>query len=49
MGEQESELDIIIESPWYLSWWAWALYVLVLALMFLVWRYALNKTRQINL
>ena len=49
MGEQESELDIIIESPWYLSWWAWALYVLVLALMVVVWRYALKKTRQINL
>ena len=49
MGEQESQLDIIIESPWYSSWWAWTLYALVVALLVLIWKYAAKKTKRINL
>ena len=49
MGEQESQLDIIIESPWYSSWWMWTLYALVVALLVLIWKYAAKKTKRINL
>lgn len=30
IGSQESRLDIIIEPPFYLSWWAYTLYILIL-------------------
>ena len=40
MGEQESQLDIIIDSPWYSSWWAWTLYGLLVALFVFIWKYA---------
>lgn len=40
MGEQESQLDIIIDSPWYTSWWAWTLYGLLVALLAFIWKYA---------
>ena len=39
MGEQESQLDIIIDSPWYSSWWAWVLYGLLVALFVFIWKY----------
>ena len=39
MGEQESQLDIIIDSPWYTSWWAWVLYGLIVVLFILTWKY----------
>ena len=39
MGEQESQLDIIIDSPWYTSWWAWVLYGLIVVLFILIWKY----------
>ena len=40
MGGQESQLDIIIDSPWYNSWWAWTLYGLLMALVAFIWKYA---------
>ncbi len=33
MGDVESELRITILSPWYRSWWAWTLYILLTALI----------------
>ena len=35
MGDTESQLDITIEGPWYTSWWAFLIYVLLLG--FAVW------------
>ena len=40
MGEQESQLDIIIDSPWYTSWWAWTLYGLLLVIVAFIWKNA---------
>ena len=34
MDEEESELDIVILSPWYRSWWAWIIYALLIGLLF---------------
>ena len=34
MGEYESRLDIIIGTPWYRSWWAWLIYLLLAAGLF---------------
>ena len=31
MGENESRLEITIGTPWYRSWWAWLLYLLLAA------------------
>ena len=31
MGDVESRLDITIDAPWYRSWWAITLYVLLIA------------------
>ena len=31
MGEYESRLDIIIGTPWYRTWWAWLIYLVVAA------------------
>ena len=36
MGEYESRLDIIIGTPWYRSWWAFLIYLLLAA--FVVWK-----------
>ena len=33
MEEEVSELDIEILSPWYRSWWAWILYVLLIGIL----------------
>ena len=33
MGEVESQLEIVIGSPWYLSWWAWLSYILLAVLL----------------
>ena len=33
MEEEVSELDIVILSPWYRSWWAWILYALLLGVL----------------
>ena len=40
MGEQESQLDITIDSPWYTSWWAWTLYGLLLVIVAFIWKNA---------
>ena len=40
MGEQESQLDIIIDSPWSTSWWAWTLYGLLLVIVAFIWKNA---------
>ena len=33
MEEEVSELDIEILSPWYRSWWAWILYMLLIGIL----------------
>lgn len=38
MGDVESELSITILSPWYRSWWAWTLYILLTALIVYKWK-----------
>lgn len=38
MGENESELEITIGSPWYSSWWAYILYLLLLVAGWIGWR-----------
>ena len=45
MGDLEAELDITILSPWYRSWWAWLLYLLVAVGLFLLWKIR-RKRRQ---
>jgi hypothetical protein len=37
MGEDESRLDIIVGTPWYRTWWAFLLYLLILGGAFGWW------------
>jgi hypothetical protein len=41
MGEYESKLDITIGTPWYRSWWAWLIYLLIAAGA--VWKWLKGK------
>ena len=46
MGETESQLDITIEGPWYTSWWAFLIYVLILGLAIWYWLQRKQKKQQ---
>ncbi len=44
MGQQEIRLPIIIDSPWYRSWWMWTIYLLLTA-VFVYWFYRRTKEK----
>jgi hypothetical protein len=44
MGEYENRLVITIGTPWYRSWWAWIIYLLLAAGMIALIR---NKKRKV--
>lgn len=46
MGDTESQLDITIEGPWYTSWWAFLIYVLILGLAIWYWLQRKQKKQQ---
>ena len=48
MGEDESRLDITIRPPFYRSWWAWMLYLLLFAGA-VYWQYKHNKIHHAKL
>lgn len=40
------ELDIVVKNPFYLTWWAWMLYILFgIGLAYFVWRYLTERSR----
>ena len=45
MGEEESQLEITIGSPWYSSWWAILCYILLLVAI-VWWREPLKRLAQ---
>lgn len=48
MGDIESQLDITIEGPWYTSWWAFLIYVLILGFAIWYWLQRKNKNLQLT-
>jgi len=47
VSNQERVLEIVIERPWWLSWWMLTVYVVILILILAVWRYGIKKFRDI--
>lgn len=43
VSNQERALDIIIERPWWLTWWMLSAYVLVAIIFLLIWRYGYKR------
>lgn len=46
MGDVESQLEITIRAPWYRSWWAFILYALLLAGLWLSGRFLLRALKR---
>ena len=47
VSNQERTLDITIDRPWWISWWALTVYVIIAILTLAVWRYGIKKIRKI--
>ncbi len=47
VSNQERKLDIIIERPWWLSWWMLTLYVIIAIVTLVIWRYGIGKMKHI--
>ncbi len=43
VSNQERQLEITIERPWWLSWWMLTIYVIIAIMTLIVWRYGLKK------
>ena len=47
VSNQERQLEITINRPWWLSWWMLTLYVIVIINVLAVWRYGIKKAQAI--
>ena len=47
VSNQERTLEITIERPWWISWWALTVYVIIAILVLAIWRYGIKKLRKI--
>ena len=47
VSNQERTLEITIERPWWISWWALTVYVIIAILILAIWRYGIKKIRKI--
>ena len=45
VSNQERTLEIIIDRPWWLSWWMLTVYVIIAIIALLVWRYGIKKLK----
>ena len=45
VSNQERALDIIIERPWWLTWWMLSVYVLIAIIILLLWRYGYKRVK----
>ena len=48
-SNQERTLEIVIDRPWWLSWWMLTLYVAIIIAIILIWRYGFKKFQRIKL
>ncbi len=47
VSNQERVLTIVIDRPWWISWWMLTLYLVVIIIIFSIWRYGIKKYRAI--
>ena len=47
VSNQERTLEIIIDRPWWLSWWMLTLYVVIIIIVLAIWRYGIKRYRAI--
>ena len=47
VSNQERTLEIIVDRPWWLSWWMLTVYVIILIIIVAIWRYGINKFKSI--
>ncbi|MBR0259939.1 MAG: helix-turn-helix domain-containing protein [Prevotella sp.] len=47
VSNQERTLEITIGRPWWISWWALTVYVIIAIVVLFVWRYGIKKIRKI--
>ena len=47
VSNQERTLEIIIDRPWWLSWWMLTVYVIILIIIVAIWRYGIKKFKTI--
>ena len=47
VSNQERTLEIIVDRPWWLSWWMLSVYVIIAILVLAVWRYGIQKFRTV--
>ena len=46
-SNQERVLEIVIDRPWWLSWWMLSVYVIILILIIAVWKYGIKKANAV--
>ena len=47
VSNQERALQIIIDRPWWISWWMLTLYLIIIIVGLAIWRYGLKKLRAV--
>ena len=47
VSNQERTLEIIIDRPWWISWWMLTVYVILAIIILVVWRYGISKFKNI--
>ena len=47
VSNQERKLEIVIDRPWWLSWWMLTCYVIVAIVVLIIWRYGIGKMKHI--
>ncbi len=47
VSNQERTLQIIVDRPWWLSWWMLTVYVIILIIIIAIWRYGIKKFKTI--
>ena len=47
VSNQERTLEITIDRPWWISWWALTVYVIIAILVLAIWRYGFKKIKKI--
>ena len=43
VSNQERRLEIVIDRPWWISWWMLTLYLIVIIIAIVIWRYGIKK------
>ena len=45
VSNQERTLEIMVDRPWWLSWWMLTVYVIIAIIALVVWRYGIKKMK----